>query len=170
MSELNDALSLVLEKPAPVAELRWYEFDQNNSGGSFRLPAQRVLIQAVSHEEAIRLAESEGLYWNGCEQGLDCSCCGDRWYPGWNEEGAEEPFPVGTEKGGMQKNVLCDELPEKGQRYTRFITQPRTEPWTREEVDGLGSRTGKKVMLRAHNGGKAYCAVIRYFDRVDWGF
>lgn len=60
----------------------WYEFDQNNSGGSFIQNddvANRVLIQAASVKEANVKAEDIGIYFDGCRYGRDCDCCGDRW-------------------------------------------------------------------------------------------
>ena len=34
----------------------------------------------------LRLAEDIGLYFDGVEQGMDCSCCGDRWYRAWEDD------------------------------------------------------------------------------------
>lgn len=61
----------------------WYEFSQNNSGGSFTendKVTHRVFIQAMSLKDCLSKAESIGIYFNGCDSGRDCSCCGDRWY------------------------------------------------------------------------------------------
>lgn len=58
-------------------------YDQNNSGGSFDLNeniSHRVVIEAESSYEASEIAESLGIYFNGCNEGMDCPCCGDRWY------------------------------------------------------------------------------------------
>jgi hypothetical protein len=62
-----------------------YEFRQNNSGGSFREDKKkgiglRVFIEAASAEEANKKAQDIGLYFDGCYEGIDCPCCGDRWY------------------------------------------------------------------------------------------
>jgi len=64
--------------------MKWFHFIQNNSGGSFDFNAEKgisraVLIQADSAEEANFKAEAIGIYFNGCDDELDCSCCGDRW-------------------------------------------------------------------------------------------
>jgi hypothetical protein len=77
-------------------------FTQNNSGGSYDYPEWTgpadlggvfaaydwqdqqvdVWVMAESEEEANRLAEQyAGVYFDGVEKGLDCDCCGDRWYP-----------------------------------------------------------------------------------------
>ncbi len=63
----------------------FYEFDQNNSYGRFDVDenvCHRLFIEANSLEEATDKAESLGCYWNGVDEGIDCPCCGDRWYSG----------------------------------------------------------------------------------------
>jgi hypothetical protein len=63
-------------------EKRFYELTQNNSGGSFDLDEKlchRLYIEAEDVEAAVKVAKSLGCYWNGVEEGIDCSCCGDRW-------------------------------------------------------------------------------------------
>ena len=40
----------------------------------------KVIIEASSHYEANGIAENIGIYFDGCENGNDCDCCGDRWY------------------------------------------------------------------------------------------
>jgi len=60
----------------------FYNFDQNNSGGSFITDdkvCHQLYIEANSEEEAVNKAEQIGCYWNGVEDGIDCPCCGDRW-------------------------------------------------------------------------------------------
>ena len=62
---------------------KFYEFNQNNTGGSFATDSElchRLLIEANSEDEAIFKAESMGVYFNGVENDMDCPCCGDRWY------------------------------------------------------------------------------------------
>lgn len=61
----------------------FYEFDQNNSGGHFIVDdkvCHRLFIEADSQTEAIVKAEELGCYWGGVDSGIDCPCCGDRWY------------------------------------------------------------------------------------------
>lgn len=62
----------------------FFTYDQNNSGGSFSFEkgkiAQYVIIEADTEWEADVLAQTLGIYFNGVENGLDCECCGDRWY------------------------------------------------------------------------------------------
>lgn len=60
----------------------FYTLTQNNSGGEFienDNVAHYVIIEADDYEEAFQKAETIGVYFNGCEKGLDCECCGDRW-------------------------------------------------------------------------------------------
>lgn len=63
--------------------MNFYEYDQNNSGGSFiendKL-CHRVIIEAESEKEADEIAKNIGIYFNGVAKGYDCECCGDRWY------------------------------------------------------------------------------------------
>jgi hypothetical protein len=62
-------------------EKKTFTYHQNNSGGYFNGP-ESVTIEAYNEEDADRKAEESGLvYFDGVEQGIDCECCGDRWYP-----------------------------------------------------------------------------------------
>lgn len=68
----------------------WYEYSQNNSGGSFVYDhdaglAERVYIEADSASEADDRFESIGGYFNGIDDGYDCDCCGDRWMPAYGD-------------------------------------------------------------------------------------
>lgn len=63
----------------------WYEYSQNNSGGTHVYDDNRglsewVFIEADSAKEADEHAESIGIYFNGVDDDMDCDCCGDRWY------------------------------------------------------------------------------------------
>jgi len=63
----------------------WFEFDQNNSGGSHNVDdkvCHRLFIQAPDYRQAEEKATSMGVYFDGVDAGRDCSCCGDRWYTG----------------------------------------------------------------------------------------
>jgi hypothetical protein len=75
--------------------MAFYAYRQNNSGGSFHIDesagiSRCVVVEANSSDEADRKAIEIGLYFNGCEIGRDCSCCGDRWYPTYGEAEAWE--------------------------------------------------------------------------------
>ena len=73
----------------------WFDYSQNNSGGSWQSGmAQHILIEADNLDEANRLAENIGIYFDGVHRGCDCECCGDRWHEPWSE-GSEEPQVYG---------------------------------------------------------------------------
>ncbi|AWN07360.1 hypothetical protein SEA_NABI_66 [Streptomyces phage Nabi] len=72
----------------------FFEFNQNNSGGSFAYDADagithHVIIEADDARHANYLAERIGLYFDGSG---DCECCGSRWYEQW-EDDKGDPVP-----------------------------------------------------------------------------
>lgn len=75
----------------------FFHYSQNNSGGSFDFDLARgithhVVIEADSADDANKRAEAIGLYFDGCDAGIDCGCCGDRWYPkSSGSKGSAEP-------------------------------------------------------------------------------
>jgi hypothetical protein len=63
--------------------VRWFEWSQNNSGGSFVVDKKlchRLFIEAEDEHAAEQKAFELGVYYDGCADGIDCNCCGDRWY------------------------------------------------------------------------------------------
>jgi len=64
--------------------LTWFTFHQNNSGGFYDGP-RALIVQAVDHADADRIAQHHGVYFNGVDAGIDCECCGDRWSPSWDD-------------------------------------------------------------------------------------
>lgn len=99
--------TLTVPEGQPVTPLKWFEFRQNNSGGVDVVDPgagidKYVWVQARNHQEANVRAEQIGLYFNGCETGQDCDCCGDRWYEQWNEDDGttEEPALSKWKLGG----------------------------------------------------------------------
>lgn len=70
----------------------FFTFHQNNSGGRWLGPAKFVIIEAENAKTANALAEVKGLYFDGCETGEDCPCCGDRWYRVDGCDGTEVPM------------------------------------------------------------------------------
>jgi hypothetical protein len=91
MGEIHNA-----QQPKRVdGEPLFYLFCQNNSGGWFEKDDERglgprVWIEARDVNEANYRAKLAGIYFNGCDDGTDCNCCGDRWYEAW-EDGKEKP-------------------------------------------------------------------------------
>ena len=108
------------EQPASQKSMpncKFYDYRQNNSGGAFCEPAMYVIVEAPNPEIANGVAESKGLYWNGVDEGCDCPCCGDRWYPAgcFGDEGPDEPTvygevvePVFVESEGDLPDNLLD--------------------------------------------------------------
>jgi hypothetical protein len=87
---------LTVPEGQPVTALKWFMYNQNNSGGSFVIKPEEgigetVWIQARSAGDANMRALGIGLYFDG--RG-DCSCCGDRWSEVWgSDEGTtREPY------------------------------------------------------------------------------
>ena len=81
----------------------FYTYTQNNSFGAFDINddvTHYVIIEADSVEDANSRAVAVGIYFNGCRNGIDCSCCGDRWSKAWEEDATPEPMidcePVAT--------------------------------------------------------------------------
>lgn len=88
----------------------FFEFNQNNSRGVFTVNEKlccRIFIEAPTANIANGIAEDLGVYFNGCEDGDDCPCCGDRWYK------ARIPEKVPRQYGGISK----EESQELSERY-----------------------------------------------------
>jgi len=95
-------------------ETKFYEISQNNTGGSFVTDdklCHRLFIEAESEEEAISKAEDLGCYWNGVDEGMDCSCCGDRWYPSGDSVDLEG---INKRWGGYEFSEWLTNLTDKG--------------------------------------------------------
>lgn len=76
----------------------FFEYIQNNSGGSFIANGDvdvYVIVEAMDAEQANFRALGIGIYFNGCDSGFDCPCCGDRWTEAWEDEGTETPTLYG---------------------------------------------------------------------------
>lgn len=97
----------------------FFHFDQNNSGGSFDPIGINIIVEADNFQEANDRAEEFGLYFNGCDDGIDCPCCGDRWYEQYDDEdGMEVPsiYDTPVEQYMEKKSRWCtwsnDKTPE----------------------------------------------------------
>jgi hypothetical protein len=77
--------------------MQFFHFNQNNTGGVWQFDdavTHHVVIEADSSEDADKRAEAIGIYFDGCESGMDCRCCGDRWYRTYGD-GDDEPMVYG---------------------------------------------------------------------------
>lgn len=73
-----------LKADAPMGG--WWQYRQNNSGGSFDADGgMETWIWAQSASQADAIAEQNGIYFDGCREGQDCPCCGDRWSSAWGD-------------------------------------------------------------------------------------
>lgn len=127
-------------------ETKFFEFSQNNTGGSFVTDSKlchRLFIEASSEDEAISKAEDLGCYWNGVDEGYDCECCGDRWYPSGSFVDLEE---MNKRWGGYE---IAEWLEEKrgekisdAEAISALKAQYRKSVWLTEPVleDKYGSR------------------------------
>ena len=95
-------MNIIEHTPAPDAgepkTPKFFHFSQNNSGGSFDINetvAHHVIIEAHSAKEANARAVDIGIYFNGCDTGADCTCCGDRWSTAWGD-GEATPLLYGN--------------------------------------------------------------------------
>jgi hypothetical protein len=78
-----------------MSKSKFYTFHQNNSGGSYDVTndvACEVIIEATDADDANRRAELVGIYFNGCADEIDCSCCGDRWSEVYEDDGKDTPM------------------------------------------------------------------------------
>lgn len=87
---------------------KFYTFRQNNSGRSFIESEKEgigviVIIEAESSEKANERAKDIGIYFDGCESGNDCPCCGDRWYEVSKYDGEEIPSIYGESIESLKK-------------------------------------------------------------------
>ena len=78
----------------------YFTFRQNNSFGRFDFSQDDgitvfVVIQANDASDANVTAITKGLYFDGCDSGTDCSCCGDRWDRVDDSEATDSPMVYG---------------------------------------------------------------------------
>ena len=92
---------------------KFYIFNQNNSGGSFSNSekdgiCEYVIIEALNANDANNKAEDIGLYFDGCYNGSDCPCCGDRWYRVDESDGSDVPSIYGEPLENIEKSYYRD--------------------------------------------------------------
>lgn len=110
-------------------ETKFYRYRQNNSGGSFYTDKDldvEVYVEAENAAEANALAQNKGIYFNGCESGQDCKCCGDRWCEVGDDDGytaKEMSETVRSDLSGYHykfSQVACIIHTLEGIRYTLY--------------------------------------------------
>ena len=74
--------------------MSYFKFRQNNSGGAFA-GTPLVFVQADNAADANSIAKDHGIYFNGVADGVDCDCCGDRWYPVHDDDAQAQPSSYG---------------------------------------------------------------------------
>lgn len=120
-----------------------WRFTQNNSGGIFHVDENVticVYVEAESPEQASSYAQSRaGIYFNGCDAGRDCSCCGDR----WSDYHGSEPYFANIEELEKHYNEPSYYEPSK----TRF---DESGNWVEdgEPVIIVYLRNGDKIIYR----------------------
>ena len=72
-----------------------FQFRQNNSGGQYMGP-KFVVVKADDADQANQIAQDQGpVYFDGVADGIDCDCCGDRWYPVNDDDAQDQPSSYG---------------------------------------------------------------------------
>lgn len=98
-------------------------YRQNNSGGGFDIDVDRgisvnVIVEAGTVSEANERAQSLGIYFNGCDDGMDCPCCGDRWYEPYGEDSVTEVPETGYGTSLFDYGTERDPAVQGGYRMT----------------------------------------------------
>ena len=90
-----------------------YSFRQNNSGGFYTQPAKFIIVKdAKDSEHATEIALGAGMYLQGVAAGMDCGCCGDRWYGVDDEwDTMENALLAINDKDVMQDSMRSDGVP-----------------------------------------------------------
>lgn len=91
VSELIQDLQEIVDEFLDCKPAKFYQFRQNNSGGSFDFDKKNgisviVIIEAPSAIVANAIAESKGIEFDS-----GCPCCGDRWRRAWDDDGDDVP-------------------------------------------------------------------------------
>ena len=86
--------------------------------------SELVLIEAEDANQANDIAERVGIYFDGCSEGRDCHCCGDRWYRAMSDD-------------------VSDKLEENGNPLEEYESHWMKEPVTVHYKDGRVVKYGK---------------------------
>lgn len=106
---------------------KFYTYSQNNSGGGFDFDqsgiSHFVIIEAESPQQADEKATSIGIYFNGCDDDIDCPCCGDRWYSASDYNESETPSIYGKHPS-KYKCMFFKDKPHTFVHYTDGKIEP----------------------------------------------
>lgn len=109
--------------------MSFYKFKQNNSGGGFDLDDKvtiAVWIEADTPSQANSKAEEIGIYFNGCDDGTDCECCGDRWYEVSERDAEDEPTTSKYDDFWVRNGVAHTYI---------YYANGKKEEWIKEDGD-----------------------------------
>lgn len=113
----------------------YYKYQQNNSGGDYIQNEdvdEVVIIEASSAEEANSIAESVGIYFDGCATDTDCACCGDRWYRTYEDDGLED-LEVFLQNFQGKLYIYTEKGKTKASLTLTFHTKPKKQKPLEEE-------------------------------------
>lgn len=79
----------------------FFSYNQNNSGGLFKGPAEYIIVEAETPKEADERAQDVGVYFD-CYLASDCACCGQRWVKSF-DAGSDKPEIYGYPKSDWEK-------------------------------------------------------------------
>lgn len=106
----------------------FFTYRQNNSGGVFDFDDRKgigvaVIVEAASVAEANERAEAIGLYFDGCDSGIDCDCCGDRWSRPYGD-GTKKPEIYSTDVSNGKYAGLVSWHPKGIEGYIHYLNKP----------------------------------------------
>lgn len=105
-------------------------FVVNDSNGT----GERVFVLAKDETSALDLLEGKSVvYFDGVSEGLDCECCGDRWW-----RGAEEV---------EDKNNKVVSFSSFDEAYDFVIDYVKNDRWLRDYVCYLHDETQHKKVV-----------------------
>lgn len=143
----------------------FYLFSQNNSGGYFIVNdkvCNKLIIEADCKEEATKVAENLGCYWDGVSKGIDCPCCGDRWTDCEKIDIDElKSYPVWVYEIDDCNEVDADSIEKWYHKYGKYtiIKQPELKIASKSSVK-------KYVGIIAFNNIEEYAQYIA--DEYGW--
>ena len=100
-------------QPEKQKQSLFYHYSQKNSFGVFDRYSDKgigtdVIIEAYSAHDANKKGKKIGIYFDGVEKGIDCPCCGDRWYEAYDDN-----------KGTINPTIYNKALDEIESGYSR---------------------------------------------------